>query len=285
MSNIDLKIHLITTFYYSDEPDRNQENLKCLHNNINNPFINGIHLFLQGVEKPDLELFPEGLSKKITLIKFDRRPLFKDLFEYANSLNDTFIKVISNSDIYFDKSIVNIEKCLKYKDVVTLTRWDLQSDGKVVFYNNYKSQDCWFFRKIIPVDIGNFPLGQHGCDNRLLYELKKRGISYFNPSLSIKAIHVHQSNLRSYFKDPNYQYVDPPFEYALTNFCPGSEEQKSAELKRYYVLNRYNYYKSYSNCTLPGKTTTTFSRSFAFLFSKFWAFLYRNIGVSGMSDK
>jgi hypothetical protein len=275
MDNLNPKIYLISTFYSSNEPERNQENLVCLHKNLHNPFIHGIHLFLQGIEEPDLELLSDDLRQKLILIKFNKRPLFKDLFEYANTLNPKFIKVISNSDIFFDDSVRNIYQCLEEKDLVALTRWDLQAGGKLTFYNNYKSQDCWFFKRTMPDEIGNFPIGQHGCDNRLLYELKQKGISYFNPCLSIKAIHVHESNLRSYFKDPNYKFVDPPFEYALADFCPGSKEQVLPELKRYYALNRYNYYKSYTNNTLPGKATNTISRALAFFASKYWAAVYR----------
>jgi hypothetical protein len=36
-----------------------------------------------------------------------------------------------------------------------------------------------------------------------------------NPSFSIKTIHLHQSALRTYFEDSNYEFVMPPYGYLL----------------------------------------------------------------------
>ena len=44
---------LITTYFKSKEPEREAENLECLLQNINNPLIEVVHLFLQGTDFPE----------------------------------------------------------------------------------------------------------------------------------------------------------------------------------------------------------------------------------------
>jgi hypothetical protein len=41
-------------------------------------------------------------------------------------------------------------------------------------------------------------LGWHGCDGRFGYEVLNSGYELYNPSLSIKTMHVHMSNKRNY---------------------------------------------------------------------------------------
>ena len=81
------------------------------------------------------------------------------------------------------------KKFLSKNDFFTfLTRWDLTKDNNTVFYNKYHSQDSWIFKCQIDENIGNFFIGQAGCDNRLLYELKQAGFCFKNPSYSIKSV-------------------------------------------------------------------------------------------------
>ena len=102
---------------------------------------------------------------------------FSRLFSLSNELfNGNDIYVIANSDIYFDKSINYTKKFLSKNDFFNfLMRWDLTKDNNTVFYNKYHSQDSWIFKCQIDENIGNFFIGQAGCDNRLLYELKQAG--------------------------------------------------------------------------------------------------------------
>ena len=280
MPKLTSELHLITTFYQSIEEERNKENQFCLEKNLLNPYISKVHLFAEGSGLPDLSNLPEDIKKKIMVVPFGKRPFFKDLFAYANEIKSEAVKVVSNSDIFFDSTLKSLHRCFTKADVLALTRWDLGSDGVIHFYNNYKSQDCWFFKKQIPDTIGHFGIGQPGCDNRLLYELRQNNITYLNPCLSIKAVHVHQSRFRSYVKGQNHNFVEPPFEYALADFCPGSNVSQSPELKKHYALNRYNYYKGYANNTLPGKITSVFNRGMAYFASKYWAFVYNRCNVA-----
>ena len=254
---------LITTYYKATEPEREAENIQSLQNNLNHPLIERVHLFLQSSDLPNISKLD-----KLHFIEHGKRPTFSELFAYGNSLTTNIIKIVANSDIYFDNSLQLAEKALQKWDVLALTRWDLKENGSLEFYNNYKSQDVWICKKQIKPDIGSYHIGRHGCDNRLVYEFKSKNYQIANPSLSIKTIHIHQSALRSYFDNPNYEFVSPPFDYLL----PVSFDEKLKGIfKHYFLRARYQYHKSLSNQTLPGVTNSKFQRIWAFVLSKYYA--------------
>ncbi len=270
-------MYLLTPYYTSTESARNLENAFCLEQNILNPQIQRIYLFLEQPDGPDLSNFPAGLQDKVVLVPIGRRPFFSDLFSYANALDEEGIKIIANSDVFFDGTLALVESCLSKYDVLALTRWDLKGEGSLEFYNSFKSQDCWIFRKQIPVETGRFYIGYPGCDNRLLYEFRKRRLTFYNPSLSIKAIHVHQSQLRGYQKNTGDKQVPPPYEYALPAFCSDTPASSDPDLRTVFAEGRYRFFKSMSNNTLPGKHMGLIHRVFAFFVAKYWAAVYRKI--------
>ncbi len=255
---------LITTYYKANEPEREAENIQCLLNNLNHPLIERVHLFLQTEYVPNI---PE--NAKLLYIEHGRRPTFSELFEFGNKIgNNEVIKIVANSDIYFDETLKLASDALNRWGILALTRWDLKEDNSFEFYNNFKSQDVWIYKKQIKSDIGCYHIGRHGCDNRLVYEFKSKNYKIANPSLTIKTIHIHQSALRPYFDDPNYEFVSPPFDYLL----PVSFDEKlKGIIKHYFLRARYQYYKSQSNQTLPGIKFSIFKRIAAVILSKYYA--------------
>jgi hypothetical protein len=254
---------LITTYYKAAEPDREAENVQCLVNNLNHSLIVRVHLFLQSSDVPNV-----STNNKLHFLEHGKRPTFSELFAYGNTIENNTIKVVANSDIFFDDSLHLAKKALQKWDILALTRWDLGENSSLNFYNNFKSQDVWMYKKRIEPDIGRYHIGRHGCDNRLVYEFKSRNYKIANPSLSIKTIHIHQSASRSYFDDPNYEFVKPPFGYLL----PDSLNERLEGINKYnYVRVRYQYNKSRSNQTLPGVKFPIFIRIWAFILSKYYA--------------
>jgi hypothetical protein len=228
--------------------------------------IDVIHLFLQGDEYPKIEI-----GNKLKLVSHGQRPNFSDLFAYTNNLNG--IKIVANSDIYFNETLEKSVEALKKWDVLALTRWDRLENGCIEFYNNYKSQDVWIFEKSIKNGIGKYHIGRHGCDNRLVYEFKINGYSIGNPSFCIKTIHLHSSNLRLYFNDTNYEYVMPPYDYLLPEYI-NKREKKIFNLMQKYYFARYSYYNSRFKNTLPGANSNYIIRIVAFFYSKYFAFKF-----------
>jgi hypothetical protein len=267
MTNV--KFDLITTYYRSSESEREEENLYCLNQNLANPLINNIYLFLQGQDKPEVIN-----NDKIKFIKHNKRPLFSELFHFANSIENDSTKIVSNSDIYFDNTLESVTEALKKWDVLALTRYDLVDNGDFVFFQSYKSQDSWIFNRKINVNIGNYFIGQYGCDNRLIYEFLQNKYKTGNPCFSIITYHVHSSNLRTYFQDPNYQYVLPPFGYIMPVYLKIGLDW----IKNYnYLSLRYSYYTSISNNNLLSYYPSLLNRIMSKIKSKFFAFLVNRL--------
>jgi hypothetical protein len=161
-------IRLFINQYTDKNPARNKELEKCF--TINQNYF--------------------GFENVIT---FNTRLPFSDFFAIVNLCSEeNDISIIANSDIYFEglSGIDNIQG----NEVYALSRWD----GNTL-YDHEDSQDAWVFRgKIKPIPDCNFGLGIPGCDNAIAERLHRAGYTVLNPSKSIKAIHLHSSNIRNY---------------------------------------------------------------------------------------
>lgn len=163
--------------YYSDKNHNRQKELDfCLKKNLDNKLLNTV------------------------VINSQERMTYNDYFrlirDYSKDQND--INIISNLDIFFDASVVLVEK-MEPNSVFALTRWDYSMEtGETNFFNRRDSQDCWIFRGHADNVYGDFCLGHPGCDNRIAYEFAKANWKISNPSLSLKTYHVHSSNVRNY---------------------------------------------------------------------------------------
>jgi hypothetical protein len=161
-------IRLFINKYTDKNPARNRELEKC--------FLKNQDLFIWS-----------------NVIYFDSRLPFSDFFAMVNLCADEKdISIIANSDIYFES--LDELKTIKGNEVYALSRWD----GNTL-YDHEDSQDAWVFRgKIKPIPDCNFGLGIPGCDNAIAERLQRAGYTVLNPSKSIKAIHLHSSNIRNY---------------------------------------------------------------------------------------
>lgn len=155
----------------------------------------------------------------IYLVRDGERATIQDFFDVM-SRHPNDVNIIANLDIYFDDTIRLAERIGK-NQCYALTRWE-DVKGKVISFSDQHgkpsppewSQDAWIFRGSVSqrnfqivtalhkhsgssVSIP-FTLGVPGCDNKLAAMLKNFNYAVTNPSLSIKAIHLHESELRTY---------------------------------------------------------------------------------------
>lgn len=179
---------LIVNYYKDSNPVRQAELDECLQLNINNSNIDKIYLLVD-----DENFLSYSNLRKIIPIRVYKRPTFTELFEVANMLGG--IKIIANADIYFDETLEKAKQ-IKEDEVYALSRWD-RINSVTKLYSHRDSQDAWIFNDKINIKV-NYGLGQPGCDNAIAYEFNKAGFNITNPSISIKAIHLHQSNIKSY---------------------------------------------------------------------------------------
>ena len=137
--------------------------------------------------------FNQNVFVAENVISFNSRLSFADFFSQVNLLaKESDISIIANSDIYFES--VDHFEMIKENEVYALSRWD----GNTL-YDREDSQDAWLFRgKIKPIPDCNFGLGIPGCDNAIAERISRSGYTVLNPSKSIKAIHLHSSNIRNY---------------------------------------------------------------------------------------
>ncbi len=143
---------------------------------------------------------------------FDRVLIYEGRYSFENvfalSKNyPTDINVFCNSDIYFPS--IELLNNIKEDECYALTRWNKEGDN-IKFFDRVDSQDSWIFKGSVKNVKANFYTGMWGCDNRLLFEIKKAGYTIKNPSLSIKTIHIHKEDERNYERTP-YNTVPEPY--------------------------------------------------------------------------
>lgn len=166
------RINLFVQVYKSNDDKRQLELDTCLK--INKALnINGVPYF--------------------NVIEINERLTFAEMFKLfiPNEIN-----IIANSDIYFDETILKV-RFLDNKEVYALTRWDYENGLARLFYRK-DSQDVWVFNGTVNIQGGDYYLGIPGCDNKLAKEIIDSGYNLANPSKSIHAIHLHETNFRTY---------------------------------------------------------------------------------------
>lgn len=195
---------LFTSWYYSDNEQRNEENRICLQRNYDNPLISKIVLLCDNGSE---EVVSANAKTRIVIV--NDRPSYADFFKVMSEYPDD-IKILANSDIYFDDTLSYCED-MPEGNCYALTRWDDKPHGK--FLNpNAGSQDVWIFKGKMKDVYGEFQMGYWACDCRIAYELRKSGYVVQNPCLTIKIYHLHRE-LRNLAVNPHPDKTIPgPYE-------------------------------------------------------------------------
>lgn len=200
-------INLFINHYTDNDRGRNLELLKCLQLNISNKLIDNIFCICNNEGETDL-LNDERVSVLILKSRPTYNVFFQIISKYTN-VNDW--NIIANTDIYFDQSLININKYNKPKTLIALTRWEV-SGREIRFLNRADSQDTWIFKGHPSINC-DFTMGTPGCDNVLAERFHKSGWFVINPSKTIRTYHLHQSNVRNYNANnrlmPPYKLIQP----------------------------------------------------------------------------
>lgn len=183
------KLNLFVQVYKSDNPDRQKELDICLtQNKLSKLFAN--------------------------IIEIEERLTFEQMFDLSKDYPSD-INVFANSDIYFDETIL-FSRFMDPNSCWALSRWDVKKDGMAVLFNRKDSQDVWVFvGKVRQLSNASFCLGVAGCDNRISWELKNAGYHVVNPSKTVHAFHLHNTNYRTYNPKEKvpmpYHFIHPHF--------------------------------------------------------------------------
>lgn len=231
-------MNLLIEYFKSPDYQRHSEYLTCIHENLENEFIDKIYIFISDDSNLNFT------SKKIKVVKRKVRPTYKDLFEFCNTNLKDEICIISNGDIIFDDSLSILNETNLDNIFVALTRWEVFCENNewcIAPFNNSSSQDSWIFKSPIKTtDEMEFNLGKPGCDNKIAKLMADLEYEVRNPGLQIITSHYHISGHRTY---DNSQRIPGPY------LCiePNSDiTQKSTyipidgfdEEGRAYIINR-----------------------------------------------
>ena len=214
--------HLIIEYHVPDNEDRHEEYLTCLRENLKNPFIDQVHIFLESNRKrPPID------DPKIVYIKANRksfeeqkeanisdhdkgylkkkekgRASYADYFKYARENLHGESCIIANGDIFFDETLKVIEGVDLGNTLICLSRWDIKEDKEALF-NRPDSQDSWIFTSPINKKVEEeavFFLGRIGCDNKLAWIAHAAGMKLTNPARQIITKHLHMVDYRTYVR-------------------------------------------------------------------------------------
>lgn len=186
--------NLYTSYYIDKSAIRQNEIDNCLLMNINCKSIDNIFIITEREIESDLLDNP-----KIIQLVHKARPTYNTFLEAVRMYSkDDDWNIISNSDIYFDETILKVEEYKYGKPLCfALTRWEVEK-SKIWFLDRWDSQDCWIIKGKPRNVYGNFCLGVAGCDNAIADRFYKAGYNVINPSKKIKSYHMHTSGVRNY---------------------------------------------------------------------------------------
>lgn len=142
------------------------------------------------------------------IVNNGQRMTYSSAFKIAKDKKLAGYIVISNSDIFFDKSLLNIRRSSLsiVKSVYALMRFEYTGQNNLnnckIFGYHPTSQDVWIIHsKYLPTykdnSKFNIYLGCKGCDNAVAYRLYKNKYKLFNEPFLVKTYHNHKSNVRT----------------------------------------------------------------------------------------
>ena len=213
----DGSINLFQQFYINKIDERQNEIKKTLLYNCNNNKIDNIFLLNERIYTEE-ELGVK--SSKIKQIVINKRLTYNDIFTYVNENNINGYIVISNSDIFFDKTISNIKNCelIKNKKIYCLNRYNFSNNNlstlDLDLIGRPDCQDVWIYHSdfnnlLYNKNIFDIQLGTPGCDNKIIYLFKLLGFKCYNEPEIIKTYHYHKILTRNYNNNterPAYPY-------------------------------------------------------------------------------
>lgn len=192
---------LIINYYNCLNLERKKEYEFCLKKNLENEYIKKIILITDFIYNLDFIVFNKEKLIQINLLPEANKLTYKEALDFANNYCKDNICILSNSDIYFDKSLSIINNVSLKNKFFGLSRYE-HDNYQIGKFAPYYSQDSWIFKSPVNINTNrlNFPFGEIGCDGKIAYEFYKDKYIVSNPCISIKSFHVHKTNFRTYKK-------------------------------------------------------------------------------------
>jgi glycosyltransferase involved in cell wall biosynthesis len=191
---------LLTPYYLDSCPERQAELDFCLQQNLQNPLITKVILFLD--HSLNTQQIKELHRSKIETFFCDGRCTYQNCLDYANKYLQGEIVLIANTDIFFDETLELLAEHDLSNQFINLSRWEVVGINESVVHSQLSasvgSQDAWIFRAPLKPFVAYFPLDKPGCDNRIAFEASTVGLRVTNPAFSVRSHHLHLTNIRNY---------------------------------------------------------------------------------------
>jgi len=208
-------VHLITTFFKGTyRQARINEVIEVMRRNLNNPFIEAVHVLYE-IDNPRDDLkktdAADKLDAKLVTVRVMRQPNYFRLFGYVNAvLERGSIAIVSNSDIYFDHSLRHLkyghpENKTEWRSVMALSRTRSPDCGKEPDFGNIYdlcstyigSHDAFVFAPPVPdfvLQNSHHVQNRLGAENVIIYAFGwspgyRNHVS--NPCKRVRAFHLH----------------------------------------------------------------------------------------------
>jgi len=184
-------VHLLISLWDHPDPRRMEELITCLRRNIANPNIYRIHVFYESKTGAWNDVL---IDEKISVILIKEYPTYKMFIDHANRYLRGKIVAIANADIFFDGSLDLLRGYDMAGKCLALTRYNeapYKSWRGSIWERNCGSQDAWIFHSPLPDGFYDIRIGYLGCDSWVAWEMDRVGIAVSNPSMDIKAWHLH----------------------------------------------------------------------------------------------
>lgn len=219
-------IYLFINYFLSKSAQRQEEIDFCVKTNCESPYF--AEVISIGNQKPK--------HPKLRHKQYYKRPNYRQFIEHCNKYFKGSICVVANIDITFDETINLVHQIDLSNTFVALTRWknelaDCDARDEEVWDRNVHwawgarkgdtsskdkpkgsyTQDAWIFKAPLRVNphLADMTMGYMGCDHKMAKIAKDAGYRLVNPSRSIKAIHWHDSEYRTYDNDARFDVICP----------------------------------------------------------------------------
>jgi hypothetical protein len=254
-----IEVILVVPWYNISDEVRYKEIHTCLKKNLNNNFIKKIVFFYEVEDKTKIN-YQSYQHDKITIVPKltdkKRDVSFNEMVDYCNNNFMNEICMISNNDIYFDSSLLELQTIdfMNYKYFISLTRKNCDkylNRKNEIWKPHDMSQDTWIFQAPLKLLKNNVNLGWVQCDNIISESYHELGYNVINPHYSINSWHLHRFNetktlLNNFSYNGKFKMRPVPLE-SLNDIFKRTEKQYpniSSFIPRHVIFKKNRKYKT-----------------------------------------
>ena len=223
------KVVLMFQYYDESVKERRKELLQAIHENIGNPLIDEVWIYLEeqegrrSSEKLRKDIDP-GSRGHVKFVPIGQRLTYRLAIADARKIGEgNTVFLLCNNDCYFDKTVDLLRK-VNFKNgnrLLCLTRKDQLPDGTVergksphvwkddyefgkvteidredLPFLDYNCSDAWAFVPELPEFPSDYQLGTFNCEYYFAEKAHLAKVELRNPCEYVRCIHIHNTNLR-----------------------------------------------------------------------------------------